>query len=90
MGFVLFSGWIVYREKAWLPSVIWVILMMVLGFWAGALYLFGATKQRWQLAALLDGQAQRLTQFVILNLPDCAGVLIPVHVEASTGHKSQV
>lgn len=38
VGFVLFSGWIVYREKAWLPSVIWVIAMMVLGFWAGALY----------------------------------------------------
>ncbi|HSN94677.1 MAG TPA: DUF1475 family protein [Anaerolineaceae bacterium] len=40
VGFALFSGWIVYREKAWLPSVIWVILMMVLGFWAGALYAF--------------------------------------------------
>lgn len=38
VGFVLFSGWIIYREKAWLPSVIWVILMMVLGFWAGSLY----------------------------------------------------
>ncbi len=38
VGFALFSIWIVYREKAWLPSVIWVILMMVLGFWAGALY----------------------------------------------------
>ena len=38
--FALFSCWIVFREKAWLPSVIWVILMMVLGFWAGALYTF--------------------------------------------------
>jgi hypothetical protein len=38
VGFALFSCWIVYREKAVLPSVIWVILMMVLGFWAGALY----------------------------------------------------
>ncbi len=38
VGFALFSIWIVYREKAWLPSLIWVILMMVLGFWAGALY----------------------------------------------------
>lgn len=37
-GFTLFSCWIVYREKAVLPSVIWVVLMMVLGFWAGALY----------------------------------------------------
>ena len=40
VGFTLFSCWIVFREKAWLPSVVWVILMMVLGFWAGALYTF--------------------------------------------------
>jgi len=38
VGFSLFSCWIVFREKVVLPSVIWVILMMVLGFWAGALY----------------------------------------------------
>jgi hypothetical protein len=38
VGFALFSGWIVFREKAALPSIIWVILMMVLGFWTGALY----------------------------------------------------
>ena len=38
VGFSLFSCWIVFREKAWLPSILWVILMMVLGFWAGALY----------------------------------------------------
>lgn len=36
VGFTLFSCWIVLCEKAWLPSVIWVILMMVLGFWTGA------------------------------------------------------
>jgi len=40
VGFTLFSCWIVYREKAVLPSIVWVILMMVLGFWAGALYTF--------------------------------------------------
>ena len=40
VGFTLFSCWIVYREKAVLPSVLWVVLMMVLGFWAGALYTF--------------------------------------------------
>lgn len=38
VGFSLFSCWIVFREKAWLPSIIWVILMMTMGFWAGALY----------------------------------------------------
>ena len=43
-GFSLFSCWIVFRERAWLPSIIWVMLMMVLGFWAGALYTFLALR----------------------------------------------
>ena len=33
VGFVLFSGWIVYREKSAARSVVWVVLMMVLGCW---------------------------------------------------------
>jgi hypothetical protein len=40
VGFTLFSAWIVYREKAVLPAVLWVVLMMVLGFWTGAFYTF--------------------------------------------------
>ena len=40
VGFALFSCWIVFREQALVPSFIWVILMMVLGFWAGALYTY--------------------------------------------------
>ena len=40
VGFALFSIWIVYREKAVLPSILWVLLMMVMGFWTGALYTF--------------------------------------------------
>jgi hypothetical protein len=40
VGFTLFSCWIVYREKTVLPSIIWVVLMMVLGFFTGALYTF--------------------------------------------------
>ncbi len=42
VGFALFSCWIVFREKRPLPSVVWVVLMMVLGFWTGALYTFMA------------------------------------------------
>ena len=38
VGFTLFSMWIVYREKNVLSASIWVILMMVLGFFAGSLY----------------------------------------------------
>jgi hypothetical protein len=37
-GFALFSGWIVYREKSLLRSLIWVVLMMVLGFFTASLY----------------------------------------------------
>ena len=39
-GFTLFSMWIVYREKSIVRSVVWVVLMMVLGFFAGSLYAF--------------------------------------------------
>jgi len=38
VGFALFSGWIVYREKLPVRSVIWVVLVMVLGFWTASLY----------------------------------------------------
>ena len=37
-GFILFSAWIVYREKSLVTAIIWVILMMVLGFFTGSLY----------------------------------------------------
>jgi hypothetical protein len=40
VGFAIFSCWIAFREKDLLPSLIWVVLMMTLGFWAGALYTF--------------------------------------------------
>lgn len=36
-GFVLFSAWIVYREKP-LPAVLWTLAILTLGFWAGSLY----------------------------------------------------
>jgi len=37
-GFILFSGWIIYREKSLLVAVAWTVAMMVLGFFAGSLY----------------------------------------------------
>lgn len=40
VGFILFSGWIVYREQSFLRSAIWVVLMMVLGFFTASLYTF--------------------------------------------------
>ena len=53
-GFTLFSAWIVYREKSVLVSIVWVVLMMVLGFFTASLYAFialhksgGDWKQFW-------------------------------------------
>jgi hypothetical protein len=45
VGFILFSGWILYREGLNSKSIIWVVLMMVLGFFTGALYTFLALRE---------------------------------------------
>ena len=42
VGFILFSAWIIYRERSFGRSLIWVCLMMVLGFWTGCIYTFFA------------------------------------------------
>lgn len=44
VGFTLFSAWIVFREKS-PSSIIWVILMMVLGFFTASLYVFIALQK---------------------------------------------
>lgn len=41
-GFALFSLWIVYREKTWWQALVWVALMLTLGFFTGSLYTFMA------------------------------------------------
>ena len=38
IGFILFSGWIVYREKSLVRSMVWVFFMMVLGSFTASLY----------------------------------------------------
>ena len=38
VGFILFSGWIIFREKSIVSALIWVVLMMVLGFFTASLY----------------------------------------------------
>jgi hypothetical protein len=39
-GFILFSMWIIYREKSLLVAILWTVAMMVLGLFAGSLYAF--------------------------------------------------
>jgi hypothetical protein len=38
VGFILFSGWIVYREKSLIRSIVWVLLVMVLGNFTASVY----------------------------------------------------
>lgn len=38
VGFTLFAGWIIYREESLLVAILWVILLMGLGFLIGSLY----------------------------------------------------
>ena len=44
-GFILFSVWIIYREKNLVAAIVWVVAMMVLGFWTGSLYTLLALKK---------------------------------------------
>ena len=39
-GFILFSAWIVFREDSLPRTILWVVLMMVLGFFTASLYTF--------------------------------------------------
>jgi hypothetical protein len=38
VGFAIFSAWIVYRESSATSAIFWVLCMMILGFFTGALY----------------------------------------------------
>lgn len=42
VGFVLFSMWIAYREKNIIKSIVWTILMMILGFFTACVYVLVA------------------------------------------------
>ena len=56
VGFTLFSGWIIYREKALLPSIIWVDLDDGAGLLGrGTVHLPRPADQRRRLEALLVG-----------------------------------
>ena len=38
VGFTLFSGWILYREKSRPKALAWIFLMMAFGFLTGSVY----------------------------------------------------
>ncbi|QRN83454.1 DUF1475 family protein [Chloroflexota bacterium] len=65
VGFTLFSIWIAFREKNILAAIIWIVLMMGLGFFTGSLYLLIAlirSKGDWLSFFLGDRKDQILTK----------------------------
>lgn len=51
VGFTLFSMWIYFRESSLTAKIFWIVGMMVLGFFTGALYIlyaFYTCKEDWQ------------------------------------------
>ena len=38
VGFTIFSGWVIYREGSFVRALVWVVLIMVLGFFIASLY----------------------------------------------------
>jgi cytochrome bd-type quinol oxidase subunit 2 len=38
VGFTLFSGWVICREASAVRALVWVVLIMVLGFFIAGLY----------------------------------------------------
>jgi hypothetical protein len=64
-GFILFSGWIVYREKSPFRSIVWIALVMVLGNFSASLYVLiallasrGSWRHFWLGNRLNDGREQ--------------------------------
>jgi hypothetical protein len=43
-GFLLFAAWVVFREQNWLRSILWIGLLLGLGFFTGSLYVFLAAR----------------------------------------------
>jgi hypothetical protein len=65
VGFVLFSIWIFYRERSFLQALIWVVLVMVLGFLTASVYTLiaalasrGDWKRFWMGARATVGQPE--------------------------------
>jgi cytochrome bd-type quinol oxidase subunit 2 len=38
IGFLLFSGWIIFREQSFIRSLVWIVLLLILGNAIACLY----------------------------------------------------
>lgn len=63
VGFFLFSLWIWYREEHLLNAIVWVALMMVLGFFTGSLYvLIALIQSNGDMDVLFKGKKRALNE----------------------------
>ena len=63
VGFALFSLWIAFREKNLILVIVWIILMMVLGFFTASVYVLIAlhgSKGDWLVFFLGDRKTELL------------------------------
>jgi len=66
VGFALFSVWIAFREKNVISAIFWIVLMMVLGFFTGSLYMLIAlfqSKGDWLKFFLGDRKEDTLAKY---------------------------
>jgi hypothetical protein len=57
VGFALFSIWIAIREKNLVGTIVWIVLMMVFGFFTGSLYvLIALYRSKGDWAAFILGE----------------------------------
>lgn len=69
VGFALFSIWIALRERQVYAAIIWIVLMMVFGFFTGSLYVLIAlyrSKGNW-LTFLLGNRKEVLRSKYLEN-----------------------
>lgn len=45
VGFLIFAGWIIFREQSFIRSLIWIIVLLILGNVIACLYIFIALWQ---------------------------------------------
>lgn len=55
VGLALFGMWVAFRERNWLPTIVWWALLVVLGNLAAAVYLALAAFRSGDMHELLTG-----------------------------------
>ena len=55
VGLALFGTWVAFRERSWLGTIVWWVLLVVLGNFAAAVYLAIAAFRSANMPQLLTG-----------------------------------